>query len=267
MFAGDIDSAWLIRAVSQAFAAWPRAQRSASALAQPQRLRERQVLLIDSPGSAQTYFWIGNVGVDRHYRERPALDLVNTLFGGRFTSMLNTELRVKSGLSYGARSGFSRGSVAGEFAIRSFVQTQDTRVALDLALQTLGRLREPQAITAEMLDSARAYLLGQFPLHFETAADWAAALGEIELYRLGAGYIDSYTPRLQEVSLPLSRSVIEQAFPVPEAVAIVLIGDAARLSDQLAEYGPVTRMPLTQPDFQASEALAGGELALARHSA
>lgn len=267
VFAGDIDSAWLTRAVSQAFASWPRAQRSASALVQPERLRERQVLLIDSPGSTQTYFWIGNVGVDRHYPERPALDLVNTLFGGRFTSMLNTELRVRSGLSYGARSGFSRGSVAGEFAIRSFVQTQDTRVALDLALQTLGRLREPQAITAEMLDSARAYLLGQFPLHFETAADWAAALGEIELFRLGAGYIDSYTPRLHEVSLPLSRSVIEQAFPVPEAVAIVLIGDATRLSDQLAEYGPVTRMPLTQPDFQASEAFAGGELALARHSA
>lgn len=266
VFAGDIDSAWLIQAVSQAFASWPRARRPASVLAQPERLRGRQILLIDSPGSTQTYFWIGNVGVDRHYPDRPALDLVNTLFGGRFTSMLNTELRVKSGLSYGARSGFARGSAAGEFAISSFVQTQDTRVALDLALQTLGRLREPHAITAEMLDSARAYVLGQFPLHFETAADWAAVLGEIELFRLGAEYIDSYTPRLQEVTLPRARAVIEQAFPLPQAVAIVLIGDAARLSEQLAEYGPLTQMPLTQPDFQASEAFAGGELALARSS-
>ena len=97
--------------------------------------RERRVLLIDSPGSAQTYFWIGNVGVDRRYAGRAALDLVNTLYGGRFTSILNTELRIKSGLSYGARSGFTRGTVAGEFAIRSFAQTENTGKALDLALR------------------------------------------------------------------------------------------------------------------------------------
>ena len=57
------------------------------------------MVLIDAPGAVQTYFWIGNVGVDRHYSGRPALDLVNTVFGGRFTSMLNTELRIKSGLT------------------------------------------------------------------------------------------------------------------------------------------------------------------------
>ena len=67
------------------------------------------MLLVDSPGSVQTYFWLGNVGVDRRYSGRPALDLVNTLYGGRFTSILNTELRIKSGLSYGASSRFTRG--------------------------------------------------------------------------------------------------------------------------------------------------------------
>lgn len=262
VFAGDIDSAWLMRAVSESFSSWPRARRSAAQLAQPQRLRQRRVLLVDSPGSAQTYFWIGNVGVDRRYPERAALDLVNTLFGGRFTSMLNTQLRVKSGLSYGARSGFARGSVAGEFAIRSFVQTQDTRAALDLALHTLGELHQPGAISVEMLDSARAYVLGQFPLHFETAADWAAALGEIELFQLASSDIDSYAPRLREVTLPQARSVIAEAFPVPQEVAMVLIGDAARLSDQVTDYGPVTRMTLRHPEFCAPQASRGEELAL-----
>ena len=48
---------------------------------------------------------------------------MNTLYGGRFTSIINTELRIKSGLSYGARSGFTRGTVPGEFAIHSFAET------------------------------------------------------------------------------------------------------------------------------------------------
>ncbi len=248
--AGDIDPDWLKRAVYRAFAEWPAAARPAPQLQQPARARQRRVLLVDSPGSAQTHFWIGNVGVDRHYSERAALDLANTLYGGRFTSMLNTELRVKSGLSYGARSGFTRGSVAGEFAMRSFAQTRDAGKALDLALQTLERLKRT-VVSSEMLDSARAYVLGQYPLGFETAADWAAALGELELYGLGAGYIEDYGSQLQDVTLAQVHAVIEKAFPSPEAVAVVLIGDAAHLRAQVGGYGPVTHMPLTQPDFDA----------------
>lgn len=246
--AGDVDSAWLKRAVSRAFSEWPRSNRPIGKLSQPARVRERSVLLVDSPGSVQTHFWIGNVGVDRLYPDRAALDLVNTLYGGRFTSILNTELRVKSGLSYGARSGFTRGSVAGEFAIRSFAQTQDAGRALELALQTLTQLKH-SAVTAEMLDSARAYVLGQYPMDFETAADWTAAMGEIELYGLGAGYIEDYSTQLRSVTLPQMQAVIDTVFPSADAVAIVLIGDAAELREQVARYGPLSHMPLTQPDF------------------
>jgi predicted Zn-dependent peptidase len=224
-------------------------------LPQPLRVRERSVRLIDSPGSTQTHFWIGNVGVDRHYEDRAALDLANTLYGGRFTSMLNTELRVKSGLTYGARSGFTRGSVAGEFAIRSFAQTQDAVRALDLSLHTLAQLKDG-AVTAEMLDSARAYVLGQYPLDFETAMDWTVAMGEIELYGLGAGYIEDYGMQLQNVTLPQMRAVIGTAFPAPDEVAIILIGDAAELRGQVGRYGPVTEMSLTHPDFDSDAAAA-----------
>jgi zinc protease len=245
---GDVDCAWLKRAVNRAFAEWPRAAQPIAELSRPALVRDRSVLLVDSPGSAQTYFWIGNVGVDRHYPERAALDLVNTLYGGRFTSILNTELRVKSGLSYGARSGFTRGSVPGEFAIRSFAQTQDTCKALDLSLRTLEQLKQG-AVTAEMLDSARAYVLGQYPLDFETAADWAMAMGEIEMYGLGSGYIEDYSAELHRVTLPKMQGVIDRAFPSPQQLAIVLIGDAAELRDQVAGYGPVTQLPLTEPEF------------------
>lgn len=249
--AGDVDSVWLKRAVTRAFSDWPRAKHTIAQLPQPVHLHSRSVLLVDSPGSVQTYFWIGNVGVDRHYPDRVALDLANTLYGGRFTSILNTELRVKSGLTYGARSGFTRGSVAGEFAIRSFAQTQDTGKALDLALNTLKQLKDG-AVTAEMLDSARAYLLGQYPLDFETAMDWTMALGDIELYGLGASYIEDYSAQLQKVTLPKIHNVIDKAFPSADNVAIVLIGDAEVLRERVSHYGPVTEMALTHPDFDGT---------------
>jgi zinc protease len=251
VFAGDLDAAWLKRAARKAFAEWPAAPVSASRLIQPPRVKGRRVLLIDSPGSVQTYFWIGAVGVDRRYPHRAALDLVNTLYGGRFTSQLNTELRIKSGLSYGARSGFARGTVPGEFAIRSFAQTENTGKALDLALQTLERLKQ-DGVTEEMLESACAYVLGQYPMSFETAADWAGAMADLELYGLGPDYIDGYAAALAGVSLKDAQTVIDQAFPRPEAVEIVLIGDADRIRSQVRGYGPLTEMTLTQPEFDAS---------------
>jgi hypothetical protein len=54
---------------------------------------------------------------------------------------------------------------------------------------------------------------------------------------------------LHGVTLPQMHAVIETAFPSPEAVAIVLIGDAAELRDQVGRYGRITEMPLIQPDF------------------
>ena len=100
-----------------------------------------------------------------------------------------------------------------------------------------------------MLDSARAYLLGQYPLGLETAADWAAVLAEMELYGLGKGYIDDYPAQLAAVGVAEAQAVIEEAFPPADSVAIVAIGDAARIRGAVGEYGPVWQMALRDPEF------------------
>jgi predicted Zn-dependent peptidase len=207
-----------------------------------------RVLLVDSPGSSQTYFWLGNVGVDRRYSGRPALDLVNTLYGGRFTSILNTELRIKSGLSYGASSRFTRASIPGEFAIRSFTQTDTTAQAIDVTLVTLEKLKHGD-LAPEMLESARAYVLGQFPLSFETAANWAATLADLEFYGLGRDYIEGYPPALAKVDLAETAAVIADAYPRRSDLVIVLIGDAAKIRELAVKYGTVTEMKISEPDF------------------
>lgn len=248
VFAGDLDPKWMRQAVSTAFAAWGKSSARRLKLSPAPRVTGRRVLLIDAPGSVQTYFWLGNVGVDRRYSGRPALDLVNTLYGGRFTSVLNTELRVKSGLSYGAFSRFVRGTMPGEFAIRSFTQTDNTVKALDLTLQTLEQLKRG-ALEQAMLDSSRSYVLGQFPLQFETAEHWANTLADLEFHGLGEDYIEDYGPQLAKVDLPETAAVIADAVPRPTDLVMVLIGDASKIRDAVAKYGPVTEMKIADPDF------------------
>ncbi len=248
VFAGDLDAKWMRQALTKAFGGWAKASATAPTLAGAPRVSGRRVVLIDAPGAAQTYFWLGNVGVDRRYSGRPALDLVNTLYGGRFTSILNTELRIKSGLSYGAISRFVRGSAPGEFYIRSFTQTDTTVQALDLALETLDQLKHG-SLTPEMLESSRAYVTGQFPLQLETAAHWAGTLADLEFFGLGKEYIEGYAPALAKVDLPETAAVTADAFPRPTDLVIVLIGDAAKIREAVAKYGPVTEKKLSDPDF------------------
>ncbi|MCC6173246.1 MAG: insulinase family protein [Gammaproteobacteria bacterium] len=255
VFAGDLDPAWLEAAVRRAFGRLGPAPAALPALPEPARIAGRRVLLVDSPGAAQTYFWIANVGVSRRYPDRAALDIVNTLYGGRFTSILNTELRVKSGLSYGARSSFVRGSVPGEFAITSFAQTENTVKALGLALETLANL-ERQPLEPAMLQSARSYVLGQFPLRLETASHWSAQLADLEFFGLGRDYIEGYAPALAAVTPADAARVIAAAFPSPQDLAIVLIGDAAQIRDELRRFGQARELTLASPDFVAPAAIA-----------
>jgi zinc protease len=248
--AGDVDVAWLKADVARRFGAWQPAATPLPAVAATVRLRKRRVLLVDSPGSAQSYFWVGATGLDRAYPQRAALDLVNSQFGGRFTSLLNSELRIRSGLSYGAASGFTRSRAAGEFAIRTFAETRHTVRAIDLVLKTLSRLKRA-GITQAMLDSARSYVMGQYPMNLETAADWAAQLAELELYGLDPGYIENYGPALRNVTLRDAHRVLEQAFPLGRQLAIVVIGDAQQVRARLERYGPVQQIALAADSFTA----------------
>jgi zinc protease len=248
VFAGDLDPRWMKQALTTAFSGWGKAGGKLPEIKPAPRVTGRRVLLVDSPGSVQTYFWIGNVGVDRRYSGRPALDLVNTLYGGRYTSILNTELRIKSGLSYSASSRFTRGSAPGEFAIRSFAQTENTGKAIDLTLETLEQLKRGE-LAPEMLESARAYVLGQFPLSLETSAHWAATLADLEFYGLGKDYIEGYAPALAKVDLAEAAAVTADAFPRPTDLVMVLIGDAAKIREAAAKYGTVTEMKISEPDF------------------
>ena len=162
------------------------------------------MLLVDKPGATQTYFWLGNVGASRTDPARTAQSVVNTVFGGRFTSMLNTELRIKSGLTYGASAGFDRGSQPGAFSISSFTETSKTVEAIDMALATLARLHQ-DGLSAEQLQSARSYILGQFPPTLETNGQIAARLADMLFHGLGPDDVNEYATRVAQVDAEAAR--------------------------------------------------------------
>lgn len=256
--AGDFETAKLKQQLTKAFGEWRAAGVGIAAIPAPTPSHGRRVVLIDAPDSVQSYFWIGNVGISRSDPHRVALDLVNTLFGGRFTSLLNSELRIKSGLTYGARAKLSEYLQPGSWSMRSFTKTESTVTALDMALRTYAKLRH-DGLDDAALDSGKRYVLGQFPLHFETAAQWAGAMADLEFYGLPPSEIDAYAMRLHAVtSLPANRA-LRESLPDSNDLLMVVIGNATQLRDALKKYGPLKELKLSAPTFVVAASVAPGK--------
>jgi len=247
--AGDFDAAEMINKLTEAFVDWRPAAEALPEIEAPIPDVGRRVLLIDKPGATQSYFWIGNVGVSVHYPQRAELNIANTLFGGRFTSMLVDEMRTKAGLTYGVRSVLRQPSQPGSFAIVSFTKTDMTVVAIDLAIELLARLRD-DGFDDELITSGKNYILGQFPPRLETAEQLADQFATLQVAGLDESFINDYGAAVASASSEDIQAVINSVYPHPENLVLVIIGDAEQLRDVVAKYGPVTEMSIADPRFR-----------------
>lgn len=249
---GYFDIAEMRERLSSAFGGWRAATASPAEITAPESVPGNRVLLIDKPGATQTYFWIGNIGVARNYERRAALDVANTVFGGRFTSMLNTALRIDTGLTYGARSVLIRPSLPGSVGISSYTRTDATVEAIDLALDVLDSFRM-SGLDGDAVASAQNYILGQFPTQLETATQLAAEFATLEFYGLDRAYVESYGQAIRSVTPESAAAVIGDVYPGRDNLVFVLLGDATQIRESITRYGSVTEMSITEPRFFPSE--------------
>ena len=247
--AGDIEIEPMIAKLTTAFGDWRSAEQAPPAFDSALPDQGRRVLLVDKPGATQSYFWIGNVGVAIGYLQRAELDIANTLFGGRWTSLLVNEMRTKAGLTYGVRSVLRRPATPGSVAISSFASTEKTVEAIDMALALLGQLHE-QGFDEAQIQSGKNYILGQFPPRLETAAQLARQFARLEAYGLDAAHINNYGEAIANASVENVRRVIASVYPRPENLVFVVLGDAEVIREDIAKYGPVTELAIAEPRFR-----------------
>ena len=207
-----------------------------------------RVWLVNKPDAIETTFLIGGAGIARNDPDYVPLQVVNTVLGGRFTSWLNDELRVNSGLTYGARSEFATLTQAGTFAISSFTATEKTQPALELALKTYNRLWD-KGIDKATLDSAKAYVKGQYPPRFETSAQLAGLLGDMFVSNLGREQIDNFMRDVDSLTPARVRALVDKHFPRKD-LQMVLIGNADKIRAIAQKYGTVTELDITADGFQ-----------------
>ena len=247
--AGDFDTAAMEAQLHKLFDGWQGAAPAPVPLPQVKAFTGRKLLLVDKPDATQTYFILGNVGIDAKNPDRASIQVVNTLFGGRFTSLFNTELRIKSGYSYGASSRFSEQRAPGPFVMSTYTRNATTEPAIDKSLEVLERAHK-QGFTAEELTSAKNYIAGSLPPELETSQQLAGQLARNELYGISRDEFNANLAKIQKTTLEDERHVLDTYFPQPENTVIVVVGKAAEIQKLLGKYTPnITVKKIGEPGF------------------
>jgi predicted Zn-dependent peptidase len=233
---GDLDGLAVEELVAGSFGAWSSTGEASPPAADVARHPAgARVVVVDRPGAPQSEVRVGHVGLPRRIPDFHAVSVMNTLLGGLFTSRLNRLLREERGYTYGVHSGFDMRRAAGPFGVRCAVESAVTAPAIRDIMSELRRMREAPPEATE-LATARDYLVGVFPLRYETSAQVAGAIAGLVVHELPDDELDRYRPAVAAVDADAVHAAAV-AHLDPDAASVVVVGDAARFVDELRDAG------------------------------
>ena len=235
---GSFDPDAALAAIERRFGAWTGDGPGHRGI-EPAQRGGRRVVLVDRPGSVQSELRVGHLGIRRHDPRYFPATVMAALLGGVFGSRLNLRLREELGYTYGARCSFDPRRAVGPFTAVAAVQTEVTVDAIRELLGQLERIREAPPEEQELAE-VRDFLVGVFPLRFETTGGIAAAIEPLAVYDLPDDWWHAYRSRLEAVTADEVHAVARDLIRPDEAL-IVVVGDASQLREPLAaaDLGPV----------------------------
>jgi zinc protease len=239
MIVGDLSADDAVRHASRYLGDWAGSAPPTTEPVDTARFSTSQVHLIAKADAPQSELRVGHVAVPRRHEDYFPLVVMNAILGGLFSSRLNLNLREAHAFTYGAHSAFDWRRAASPFEISTAVETAVTGDALREIATEFRRIREAPVSDAE-LSLATSYLVGVFPIRFETTAEVAGGLANVEIFRLPSDYFDTYRDRVRAVTaddvLRVARTHLD-----PARLQTVVVGDPS-IRDTLAslDLGPVT---------------------------
>ncbi len=207
------------------FGSWQKGPVPERTAATPAAIDKPVVKLIDKE-LTQTTLVLGHVGISRTNPDFYAVTVMNYILGaGGFSSRLMDSIRDKQGLAYGVMSQFEPRVVPGPFLVSLQTRNATANQALAGVLKELSGMKAGPVTTKE-LSEAKAYLIGSFPMRFDTTHKLAEVLCQVEFYGLGLDYFTQYPAWIAKVTADDVLRVAKQ-YLHPDRYALVAVGKMA----------------------------------------
>lgn len=229
--AGRFDQAAIAEALNTALGGWKRGAEPVSLPAEPSsRLR---VTLVDRPDAPQSTLYLGLPVVDPTSDDFLALQVTNTLLGGFFSSRITANIREDKGYTYSPRSRVASRYRASHWVQVADVTTEATGPALKEIFYEIDRLQADPPGQAE-LDGVKNYSTGIFVLGAASRGGLIGQFAYLDLHGLPMERLTNYVANVQALDTDRIAD-IARTYLRDEDMTLVVVGDLARISDQLKE--------------------------------
>jgi predicted Zn-dependent peptidase len=212
---GDLDPERATDAVAEAMSAWVGVGTAHETPPAPEN-HPPGIELVDRPGAVQSNVRLGGPAPRRTDPDLAAVRLANMIFGGYFSSRLVENIRERRGYTYSPRSSVDHQAAGSSFLVEADVATEVTGPAL---LETW-------------------YELGRMALSTATHAGLASTLSAL----VGAGLPPDWLTDHQRALAGVTLEEVQEAsrrYLAAAALTTVVVGDAARVAEQLRTLAPV----------------------------
>jgi len=214
-----------------------------------------QVYIIDRPDSEQSIIIAGNIAPAVSDSNEIAVETMNEIIGGSFTSRINMNLREDKAWSYGARTLLLGTKAQRPFIAYAPVQTDKTMESMAEIRRELVEYLGDNPATDEEINKVKSNNTLSLPGRWETAAAVLRDIGEIVTFDLPDDYWDTYADSVLNVSAGQIGTAADAVIK-PDNLIWVIVGDRAKIESRIRELelGDITLLDQDGNELQPTAA-------------
>jgi zinc protease len=242
---GDFDSTEMEATLRKTFGDWPKGEK----VEEPKIViapEKPGIYLVDKNDVNQSAVRMIGLGIERRNPDYFALQVMNEIFGGGFSSRLFVNLRTKAGLAYSVGGGVGSGwDHPGLTIVEIGTKTETTTEAIKGLWEQIDLLKKEAPTEAEM-KRAKDAILNSFIFNFDTPSKVLREQETYEFYGYPSDFLERYRAGVEKVT---SADVLRVAnkYIHKEELKVLVVGNASEFEKQLATLGPVTPIDITIP--------------------
>ena len=233
---GDTTLQEITPKLEKLFGAWKPGEVPTKNLATVEPPRKSAVYLIDRPGSIQSVILAGEVGLPKSNPHEIALETMNTVLGGSFTSRMNMNLREDKHWAYGAGTALVHARGQGPFVAYAPVQTDKTKQSMVEMDKELRGILGQRPITAEELTTAQKDETLSLPGRWETLGAVSGSVGDIVIFGLPDNYFATYPDKVRALTVGDLEAAAKELVH-PDQLVWVVVGDRSKIEPPVRELG------------------------------
>ncbi len=233
---GDVTLSEIVPKLEKLFKDWRKGEIPKKNISEVEHHPKSVVYILDRPGSLQSIIFAGHVAPSSSDPDEIAIDMMNNILGGTFTSRINMNLREDKHWSYGASSFLFGARGQRPFIVYASVQTDKTKESMVEVNKELNDVIATRPPTKDELAKNKNNEILRLPGSWETIAAVGGSINSIVKYNLPDDYYKKYADEVKALTLDHVTKAAKKVVH-PNNVVWVIVGDRARIEAGIKELG------------------------------